>query len=202
MSNPIESLSLDGGWPALDFSNTVSGRAEGDGEDYLHTWEDFVIWVRRTGLLPESEFSRWREQAEVEMAEVRGLREALFRLFRHYARTGRIDPDHLAWLNGYLHEVYVHTELRYAGTALVRTLQEDVFPEKPLWVIALSAEALLLSDRMPRVKECANAGCGWLFLDTSKNGTRRWCNMQSCGSQTKARNYYHRKKTEQLTKPG
>jgi predicted RNA-binding Zn ribbon-like protein len=51
-----------------------------------------------------------------------------------------------------------------------------------------------LSDKLERVKECPN--CGWLFLDTTKNGKRRWCSMEDCGSNVKALEYYYRKKKE------
>ena len=53
---------------------------------------------------------------------------------------------------------------------------------------------LLTAPELPRVKQCAGRGCSWLFLDTSKNGSRRWCEMEVCGSRAKARAYYARRK--------
>ncbi|MCB9297188.1 MAG: CGNR zinc finger domain-containing protein [Lewinellaceae bacterium] len=66
-------------------------------------------------------------------------------------------------------------------------------PPPPISHLLLLAEELLLqTERWPRIRACPS--CGWLFLDTSKNGRRRWCNMQACGSQAKARRWYHKNK--------
>ncbi len=66
---------------------------------------------------------------------------------------------------------------------------------RPLWALARSAADLLTSPRLSRVRECPGEdGCGWLFLDTSKNGSRRWCSMQGCGSRAKARRYAGRRR--------
>lgn len=192
MENPLDTLPFDGGWPCLDFTNTVSTRIPVTGYEYLRSWDDFRLWVQRAGLLPQAEWPVWCRLPEGNIDEVRTLREALFLLFEYYVRTGALHSGHLDTLNGFLHEVYPHTRLCMTESGLKRGVEDAPYPEKPLWLIALSAEALLLSDRMSRVKACDN--CGWLFLDTSKNGARRWCNMQTCGSQIKAKAYYHRKK--------
>lgn len=189
----INSLVLAGGWPALDFANTVSQRQPEPGEELLKDWDDFAQWIVRLGLLSSREMERWRLFRPIDMAEVRGLREMIYALFGHYAARGSLDARQLAMFNGYLHEVYTHTTLQLRPDGcIVRGVEPVPHVEKPLWILALSAEALLTDDRLKRVKTCP--GCGWLFLDTSKNGLRRWCSMQTCGSQEKARNYYHRKK--------
>lgn len=194
MNNPIEEITLDGGWLCLDFANTVSTRKPAKGDEYLQMWGDFVLWVRRLGVLPEAEFQVWEKMPPGDMEEVRALREAIYELFDYHAKNGKIHPDHLETLNGFLHEVYMYTCIKVTDSGLQRGIFKKTYMEKPLWLIALSAESLLLSERLPRVKACDN--CGWLFLDTSKNGARRWCNMSTCGSQTKAKAWYHRKKEE------
>lgn len=45
-----------------------------------------------------------------------------------------------------------------------------------------------------RIKECPYPQCGRLFLDQSKNRSRRWCEMSMCGNRTKARRHYRRGK--------
>lgn len=194
MNNPIEEITLDGGWLCLDFTNTVAGRKPVKGNEYLQTWSDFVVWVRRLGILSETEFQVWEKMPPGDMDEVRALREAIYDLFDYCTKNGTIYPEHLETLNGFLHEVYMYTCIKITREGLKRGIFKKTYVEKPLWLIALSAESLLLSDRLPRVKACDN--CGWLFLDTSKNGARRWCNMYTCGSQTKAKAWYHRKKEE------
>lgn len=192
MQDTILEISLEGGWLCLDFTNTVSTRKPVKGADYLQTWSDFVQWVRRLAVLPEAEFGIWAQMPPGDMDEVRALREAIYELFDYHAKNGKIHPDHLETINGFLHEVYMYTRICLTEDGPRRGIVEKSYVEKPLWLLALSAEALLFSGNLHRVKACDN--CGWLFLDTSKNGCRRWCNMLTCGSQTKAKAYYHRKK--------
>jgi predicted RNA-binding Zn ribbon-like protein len=63
----------------------------------------------------------------------------------------------------------------------------------PLWLVSASAVELLTEGDLARVKQCPGADdCGWLFYDTSRNGKRRWCSMEGCGSRVKMRRYYTR----------
>jgi predicted RNA-binding Zn ribbon-like protein len=64
--------------------------------------------------------------------------------------------------------------------------------DRVLWEAAASAADLLTSPDLARVKTCPGAGCAWLFLDRSRNGTRRWCDMSVCGNRAKARRHYSR----------
>jgi len=66
--------------------------------------------------------------------------------------------------------------------------------ELPLWVLSMSAADLMLSESVQRVRACDNPECRWLFLDTSKNHTRRWCDMQICGNRMKARRFKARQR--------
>jgi predicted RNA-binding Zn ribbon-like protein len=67
--------------------------------------------------------------------------------------------------------------------------------EQLIWPVALSAAELLTSEERPRVKECAADDCNWLFLDMSRNRSRRWCDMKVCGNRAKARRFSERHKT-------
>ena len=65
-----------------------------------------------------------------------------------------------------------------------------------IWTIAHSAMTLLTAGDLTRVKECPGTNdCGWLFYDISKNGSRRWCSMEGCGSRVKMRRLYAHSKT-------
>jgi predicted RNA-binding Zn ribbon-like protein len=57
-----------------------------------------------------------------------------------------------------------------------------------------SAGDLIVSPERGRLRHCLNDQCGWLFMDDSKNGSRRWCSMQSCGNRAKAHRHYLRSK--------
>jgi predicted RNA-binding Zn ribbon-like protein len=66
--------------------------------------------------------------------------------------------------------------------------------ERPLWEIARSAADLLTSGDPDRVKECASTTCEWVFLDKSRNRSRRWCDMSDCGNRAKARRFHAKKR--------
>jgi predicted RNA-binding Zn ribbon-like protein len=68
----------------------------------------------------------------------------------------------------------------------------------PLWPVALAAAELLASADLALVRECRSATCRWLFLDGSKNHSRRWCDMKTCGNRVKARRYYRKRRAFQL----
>jgi predicted RNA-binding Zn ribbon-like protein len=61
-------------------------------------------------------------------------------------------------------------------------------PDKPVWLVARSAVDLALTGPLDRLKVCASDGwCAALFLDVSKNRSRRWCTMVGCGNEVKFR---------------
>ena len=66
--------------------------------------------------------------------------------------------------------------------------------DQMLWPIIRSAAELLTSDKLDRVCECPGENCGWLFIDMSRNRSRRWCDMKDCGNRAKARRHYRKTK--------
>ena len=64
--------------------------------------------------------------------------------------------------------------------------------DRVLWPVVRDAAELLSGEDLDRVGRCADANCGWLFLDTSRNHSRRWCSMKDCGNRAKARRHYQR----------
>ncbi|MBI2081511.1 MAG: CGNR zinc finger domain-containing protein, partial [candidate division NC10 bacterium] len=66
--------------------------------------------------------------------------------------------------------------------------------DRMLWPVARSAAELLTSGELARVRECEAESCAWLFMDRSRNRSRRWCDMKTCGNRTKARRHYERKR--------
>jgi len=66
--------------------------------------------------------------------------------------------------------------------------------ELPIWIVARSASTLLVSQGLRRVRECAGEKCDWLFLDASRNRSRRWCDMAACGNRAKAQRNYARRR--------
>ena len=66
--------------------------------------------------------------------------------------------------------------------------------DRVTWWVARSAAELMTSPDLPFVRECASYDCGWLFMDTTKNRSRRWCDMSTCGNRAKGRRHYERKR--------
>ena len=79
-----------------------------------------------------------------------------------------------------------------APRAAFRTNRVNPKLERIAWAVALDAVRLLTGPEGDRVRQCADAQCGWFFLDESRNRSRRWCSMETCGNRNKARRFYRR----------
>jgi predicted RNA-binding Zn ribbon-like protein len=188
---------LDGGRPCLDFANTLTW----SGEEQLTTYADLVSFAEQSALLTRddadwlrSEAERDRATAEGVLVRARRLRASLFAIFAALAKGQRPTEHDLDLLNFDLSASLSHARV-FPNTADAgyhwgftgRNL------DAPIWPITRSAADLLTSDEDRRlVRECGSDECQWLFLDTSKNRTRQWCSMQSCGNRAKARRHYQR----------
>jgi predicted RNA-binding Zn ribbon-like protein len=124
----------------------------------------------------------------------RNLRELLYRLFSTTAKGTEPDQkDRQDFVTTY-GEAISHSSLLKKNDHYTNVWKLGETLSALLWPIIHSAGELLLSSELNHVKECP--GCGWLFLDTSKNQSRRWCSMNTCGARDKMRRY-HRKKQAQ-----
>lgn len=190
---------LLGGAVCLDFVNTVDPRGDRASREYLTDYAALVKWARRAGALSEAEARRLERHARADdaaagraVAAARRLRESIYRLFvGALARRGLQKPD-LARLNAFLMRPRVIATP--SGPACERPAPRARL-ELPLARVAESAAALLVSPERARVRECASSGpCGWLFLDRTKNGSRRYCSTQGCGNRERARRHYARQR--------
>jgi predicted RNA-binding Zn ribbon-like protein len=163
----------------LDFVNTVDPRHTTPREEQLPDYAALLEWARQAGIeaspLPPAAASRAHEEAIA-------LRETLYAIFGAVARGEAPPANALSHLNDEL----VRRPRRITNGFAWAT--GDV-----LAPIVWSAAELLTSGPLERVRECpGDDTCGWLFLDTSRNGSRRWCDMRSCGNRAKARRHYRR----------
>ena len=208
----VETLELLGGRLCLDFVNTVDPRIGEHPQDYFTSYSDLVHWSRYAGLLSEIETETLLLEIEQQpFAAVKAfeqalvLREALYRVFSAIARAVRPQNPDLAILKDMFAQAIIHahmisTEEGFAWNWVKR--EGEVELDVVLWPIIHSAIELLMSSDVKKVKECPGVGdCGWLFLDTSKNGSRVWCSMESCGSRAKMRRQYARKRKTRTQTP-
>jgi predicted RNA-binding Zn ribbon-like protein len=202
MSKIPEPFEFIAGVLCLDFVNTVGSRGFERAREKLSAYSDLVRWSKEARLIDDHQalellaFSEANpSEASRVLQEARGFRETLFRIFGALQRKRSPDPSDLAALNKALRKFPIRLEVRPQGDhfCCTREIAQNTH-EWPLASVAWSAADLIASDQVHRVRQCADATCGWLFVDTSKNHSRRWCSMGDCGSQAKAKRYYQRKK--------
>ena len=195
-------LQLAGGQLCLGFINTVNDHVSDHPEEYLTSYAELVAWSQHTHTITEAEAQHLLEgasqrpnQAADTLAAAISFREALYRVFLAALDGTTPAADDLAVFNAIRAQALAHSEIAPAADGFDwRWTGREQELGWMLWPVARSAAELLLSPDLKRVKECGGPGCGWLFLDTSKNYTRRWCSMEGCGNRAKARGHYHRKR--------
>jgi predicted RNA-binding Zn ribbon-like protein len=192
---------LSGGAPCLDFANTLADRPRCTKEN-LAEYGDLLRWGAEAGLLTPDEEERLRRRAARRPGEAREtfrraieLRETVYRIFSGLA-AGRppVGAD-LTSLNAALARALPNLRVRGAESGgRWAWAGRPASLDRPLWPVARSAADLLTSPDTRLVRECGSDRCSWLFLDRSRSGRRRWCDMQTCGNRAKARRHYERKK--------
>ncbi|MBV9358184.1 MAG: ABATE domain-containing protein [Chloroflexi bacterium] len=196
---PPPQFELDAGRLCLDFANTLGVFAG----DHLHGPQDLLAFARQAGLVPDTELPQLladlRDQPEAAhalLARARTLRQAIFDVFSAVvARRPAAAPD-LATLNDELAATLGQQRLvaEPDGSYDWGWRPGRLEPADLLRPIVRSAADLLTSPDLAGVRQCAASDCAWLFLDTSRNRSRQWCSMQTCGNRAKARRYYERRR--------
>jgi predicted RNA-binding Zn ribbon-like protein len=200
MQRTASNVELVGGRLCLDFANTVSTRSEGLGREYLNSYDDLLVWVQRAGILAEDEVQGLRERAarypELAAAALQraiAFRETIYRFFSATAKAKEPKGADLAEMNRVVQEALSRLAITPSAEGYEWSwVTDEEELDGMLWPIARSAAELLTSRELGRVRRCAREGCDWLFVDRSKNQSRRWCSMSLCGSRVKARRYYRR----------
>jgi len=190
---------LTGGRLCLDFVNTVNG-SRARPTERLRAYDDLASWGRQAKAFGEHDARRLFAQAQrrprdaaAALAEALRLREALFRILAARVDLRAPDPPDMELVNGVLSKALVHQRVVKTPGGFAWGWADDAGRlDRVLWPVVRSAADLLTSPDLSRVRRCAGANCDWLFMDMSRNQTRRWCNMQECGNRAKAKRYYQR----------
>jgi predicted RNA-binding Zn ribbon-like protein len=188
----------------LDFANTFtsSNRNSDEPHDWLDTFANLVTWGRLVGALADEDARTLLQEAAAQPEEAQRilkgaieLRETIYRIFSAIASGRSPAAADLDSLNAALAQALPHLRVVQDGDVFTWSWadQEDAL-DSMLWPVARSAGDLLTSDELERVGECAGDDCGFLFLDMSRNHSRRWCDMGDCGNRAKARRHYRRQK--------
>lgn len=189
---------------SLDYANTKNWHASEHPIEGLNEYEDVVAWGEAAGLLTSQEVEHLHllaldrpDQARADYEKAINLREAIYRIFScHYASRPIASTD-LELFNSIVQDAMAHLKLvPEHGGFQWEWANDSVDIGMILWPVARAASELMTSEQISRVRECEDdRGCGYLFIDHSKNRSRRWCSMESCGNRAKARRHYARQQT-------
>jgi len=189
----------------LEFANTIHDSGAEDAGEELHAVSDVLQWAKEARLLSSADhdrlavhYNRNPREAAVALAKGTAIRDLLLSIFAGIANGRSVASQRLSELNsalaqtpGLLRARKVSDRIETEWTSAADGLQQVLF------AVLTSAADLLASDRLGRVRECAAAECTWLFVDESRNRSRRWCDMSACGNRMKARRHYQRAKAAQ-----
>jgi predicted RNA-binding Zn ribbon-like protein len=198
-------LSLLGGRLCLDFANTIDWRTGEHPQEWLTSYADLVAWSEHAGIVTESEAQHLRDlgarhptAALAVLEQGIALREAIYRIFCAIADERPPEAEDVATLNNALSEALSRLRVTPAADGFTWHWAPDQDSlDRMLWPVTRSAAELLTSGELSRVRMCAGDDCGWLFFDTSRNRSRRWCSMEDCGNRAKARRHYRRQRALQ-----
>jgi predicted RNA-binding Zn ribbon-like protein len=193
---------LTGGMLCLDFVNTVSRRDDPAlRREHLTGYGDVVAFARQSALLSAKQAGELHSYSEQHAQQAQrifhralDLRETLYRAFSAIAQKKTPAATDLQKINDAALEALQHRCLARANGGYRWEWQSDEKNplEGILWQVAQSAAELLTADKLGTVRFCEAPDCEWLFLDNSRNRSRRWCDMTSCGNRQKARRHYQR----------
>ena len=194
-------LKLLGGRLCLDFANTLDWRGTDRPQEFLNTFHDLLSWCRHVGICSQEETNKLYQMSDRSNAEAKlvlnraiTLREAIYRLLAASITVRNPKKEDLTVFNKNLCRTMKKSQI----TATSDGYAWDIAGNKMKldWIlnpIIHSAAEILVSDELKKVKTCADSACGWLFIDVSRNQSRRWCDMKDCGNRAKATRFYQKK---------
>lgn len=197
-----EAYDFTSGSLCLDFVNTAATHEPVTGED-LHSYGHIVEWARQARLLDDDQVAALRtaaaadrDAAEASYGSTLALREVIYRLLTVAINERPGSDDDLAAFNAALTANLQNARVAHDEEGFYRMWRDDVMPlDRPLWSVLDAAAGLLISPgTLSRLRHCAGERCDWLFIDNSRNHSRRWCSMSGCGNRAKAKRSYARKK--------
>jgi predicted RNA-binding Zn ribbon-like protein len=190
-----------GGHEAIDLVNTVTAR-DADPVDRLENYGRLLRWTSLTGVFSEHDIADLKRLADTEttgaahaLEELKKLREALYKVITALMANQHPDEQALhliegAWKTAIGNSVWaVHN-----GRVVLSLPPARAGLDYIRQAIALTGYELLCALRVERTRLCPGERCGWLFIDDSKGGRRRWCDMSVCGNVAKSRRYQQKKK--------
>jgi predicted RNA-binding Zn ribbon-like protein len=196
-SGRARAVLVAGGRPSLclDYANTQCWRGLESPTETLRRPADLIDWCRRASLLTAPLRSMTPGASATLFAEAIALRELIYRAFSTLAAGGSLSASDLSALNAAVARAPPRARIaqlgaQYAWQVGAPAGSAPLSAPQLLAAVVWSAADLIVAARENRVRQCANDACRWLFLDASRNASRRWCDMSACGNRAKARRHY------------
>ena len=197
---------LIAGAVCLDFVNTLDDRFTDHPKELLESYLDLGRFAEDTQIVSTEDVDRlfaasqeFPQRARSSLETAIKMREAMHQIFWAIVQKRPVPSPALLILNQCIRAAAQHVEIVPANGRFEWTFEKVRDYDAPLWPIAKSAADLLASDELGLIRACAADTCQWLFLDTSKNHHRRWCDMKLCGNRAKFRRFYNRQKESDAT---
>ena len=185
----------------LDFANTTEFHASNQPEEHLKSYADLLSWSEGAGLLTHRQgmplLDRSNKEPEaglIVLEKALEFRELIYCIFSAIARDERPSQVDLSMFNKTLVKALKNSRITNDEQGYSWSWQNiEASLESMLWPIARETADLLTSQEINQIGECADdRGCGYLFIDTSRNHSRRWCSMEACGNRAKAQRHYQK----------
>jgi predicted RNA-binding Zn ribbon-like protein len=209
-AGPADRFEFNAGRLCLDFINTVRERPLSTRVDIINEYNDLILWAHQAAILTQAETVELAEAAHrhpraaaAVLSGARRLREALYRVFSARAAGLVVPTADLRTVNRAIARAMARAELVQSSDAFEWKWTE--LPprlDRMVWAVARSAAELLTSKDLTSVRECDGYDCGWLFIDVTRNRSRRWCDMATCGNRAKGRRHYERRRAERGSRSG
>jgi predicted RNA-binding Zn ribbon-like protein len=187
----------------LSFANTADWHSSEQPVEGLNGYWDLLNWGVIVGLIHREYAQRLAniadktpESAERILQDGIELRETIYRIFSAIANQCSVDHGDIQILNRFMQTSYPFLQVVDSGDGFELSWEQRTEAlDQILWPVIHSAVELLTSDQLERVGQCEDdRGCGWLFYDTSRNRSRRWCSMESCGNRAKVQRFYEKQR--------
>jgi predicted RNA-binding Zn ribbon-like protein len=198
---------LVGGDAVLDFINTMTGR-NGRPRDWIASYAGLADWAALVDLLPKRLCGRLKEsalrspsEAASALSSARDLRELLFGVLTQLITDRRAPAADLALLHTYwCRSIEKHTLQPVEGSIRLILPTASAALDSITDLLAIRAVDLVRNLPASRFRMCSGPNCAWLFIDSSKAGRRRWCDMATCGNASKTRRFYLAKRKSAKTR--
>lgn len=200
MNDHHTEFDINAGALCLSFANAFNITASEKHEEMIKEYADLIKWGQTLEVIDVTtaqsllhQANQHPDEAATVLQSAWTLRKSIFGIFAAIAHHKSPDPADLNALNAALPGALTHQLIEKHEDGFTWKWDDATALDQMIWPVIHDAANLLTGDSLNRVGQCANVSrCGWLFLDTSRSGKRRWCSMETCGNRAKARRYYQR----------